>query len=95
MIDEIRYRWETGSPSLPGALKAYRLKDGTEVRIVGLFSDPDKEASMWRRRVRAILFGRGQGFTLWGAFYDAVLWYPHQALKLSWGVIRLLWRLVP
>jgi len=65
LVDRIKYRWTNYADPLPGELEPWN-----GMRIVRMIGPPDSEKSLLLRRLRALLFGYGPGWTFKEAFME-------------------------
>ena len=67
LIDRLNYRWNYCCDPLPGEYSSPLLRENT--RVVLWTQQLDVEKIMFLRRLRALLFGYGEGWT----FLDALI----------------------
>ena len=62
LLNRLKYRWKHECDPFPG--------EGTSVIAYSL--PPDQEPILILRKLRALLFGYGQGWTFWEAFLSVM-----------------------
>jgi hypothetical protein len=69
LINRLKYRWNYCSDPLPGEYS----NPIPGVTVLVWTEEPDKEKVILLRKLRALLFGYGQGWTFFGAFFNFLL----------------------
>ena len=85
LLQSIRYRWQNCCKPLPGEVDPY-YQDGQQVFVTMISTCAEHERFILLRRLRAVLFGYGPGWTFCAAAWDWFLSRPFPYLIGALGL---------